>query len=300
MIKAAIMLMMLHPFAAQGQSMSPPAQSPSATPPPSGVPAPVPDYATNAPIFPIGPIGAWEADQGEVGSCSVSRNYGSAERPETVALQSRAITPKGLAIYIVSSGVGGGPRGGEGALRLDPGTTIPGHYTSFDVPVRNQRFTELYVDRTELGALKAARTVAIQADRTKTIAASDIKAAIDSNDRCLKQLYQSWGIDASRFDFDRPKPTATGEGPITWFDAEKDYPMNARKAGIQGRVVIVLDVGKDGAVKSCHIAISADPDLDAVSCQDAMERASFRPAVDAKGAPVASIILIPVRWSIQP
>ena len=296
MIRAAIALVtMLYPIAAQAQSLPPPAPPSSEVPPSSAVPA---SMLANPPIFPIGSIGAWELDPDTTGSCAVSRNYGSAERPETVTIQFGS-SVQTLGIYVVSEAAGTEPRSGKGGVILNPGTTTAGDYWGFDVPVRDQHFTVLYIDRPVFDGLAAARTLTIQADRTTTIAAADMKAAIEIGDRCQVTLYQSWGIDPKRFGYGKPTPTPLGDGPAYWFNNE-DYPIAARKAGIQGRVVMVLDVGKDGLVKACRVVESAgNADLDAVSCQSVMKHAGFTPAKDAQGKPFASWAIIPVRWQLQ-
>lgn len=296
-IAACASMTMLHAAAAQAQVQTapPPAVFAQRVP---GVPAAVPTAARDAPIFPIGPIGSWELDRDSVATCAASRNYGSAERPETVTLLSAAVASK-LGIYVISSAAGAEPQSGAGAVILDPGTTTAVDYSSFDVPARGQHFTVMYVDRPAVDGLAAARTLTIRGDRTTTIAAADVKTAIDMTDQCLVKLFQSWGIDTARFGRGKPAPTPLGGGPGYWFDANEDYPAAARKAGLQGRVVMVLDVGKDGAIKACRVVVSAGADLDAVSCQSVVKRGSFAPARDAQGKPVASWAVIPVRWQLQ-
>jgi len=295
-IGAAILLMtMLQATTAQAQiaPSSPPPEMAQAAP---AVPTPIPSAESDAPIFPIGPIGSWEVDRDTVGACAVSRNYGTAERPETVTILSGAIAPK-LAIYVVSNAAGAEPRSGTGAAILKPGASIDGYYSSFDVPARDQHFTVMYVDRTGFDGLAAARTLTIKADRTTTIAAVDMKAAIETTDDCRVKLYRSWGIDPARFDFGKAAPTPLGGGPLTWISSD-DYPAAALRANIQGRVVMILTVGKDGVVNACHVVVSAGAALDAVSCEIMMKRGSFAPAKDAHGKPIASWAIMPVRWAL--
>ena len=221
---------MLSPAAAAAQTMPPP---PVAMTGPA-VLAPIPAYARDAPIFPIGPIGSWELDRDSVATCAASRNYGSAERPETVTLLSGSVGSK-LGFYVVSSAAGAESRSGAGAVILNPGTTTVGDYSSFDVPARGQHFTVMYVDHSALDGLAAARTLTIRGDRTTTIAAADLKAAMEMTDQCLVKLFQSWGIDTAQFGRGKPAPTPLGGGPGNWFDADADYPAAALRAGLQGR-----------------------------------------------------------------
>jgi TonB family protein len=287
---------MLQATTAQAQ-IAPSPPPPVIAQPAPAVPTPIPSDARDAPIFPIGPIGSWELDQDVVGACAVSRNYGSAERPETVTILSGAVAPK-LGIYVVSGAMGAEPRSETGAVILKPGTSIAGYYSSFDVPVRDQHFTVMYVDRAGFDGLAAARTLTIKGDRTTTIAAADMKAAIETTDGCRVKLYRSWGIDPARFDFGKAAPTPLGGGPLSWISSD-DYPVQAQRANIQGRVVMILNVGKDGVVNACHVVVSAGAALDTASCEIMMKRGSFAPATDAHGKPIASWAIMPVRWALQ-
>ena len=75
-----------------------------------------------------------------------------------------------------------------------------------------------------------------------------------------------------------------------------DYPEWARKKGVQGTVVVQALVGKDGRVKSTHIASSV-PDLDdyAVAC---VKQWRFKPAKTA-GKPIAVWVAIPVKFTLK-
>jgi protein TonB len=68
-----------------------------------------------------------------------------------------------------------------------------------------------------------------------------------------------------------------------------DYPASAREAG--GSVAVVFTVGSDGRVSGCRVARSSGrPDLDATTCRLIEARFVYRPATDADGRPVQSVL----------
>ncbi|MGN6821133.1 MAG: energy transducer TonB [Sphingomonas sp.] len=55
-----------------------------------------------------------------------------------------------------------------------------------------------------------------------------------------------------------------------------DYPPAARRAGVEGRVLIVFSIASDGSVNSCKVAVSSGFDLlDARTCEVVSERGHF-------------------------
>jgi periplasmic protein TonB len=88
--------------------------------------------------------------------------------------------------------------------------------------------------------------------------------------------------------------------PGSWFNAETDYPPDARRAGTQGRTVIRVTVGTDGRISGCTVtASSGSSSLDDVTCKVAQRRGRYTPAKDENGNPMTSTATIPVRWQLQ-
>ncbi|HWK36194.1 energy transducer TonB [Sphingomonas sp.] len=94
-------------------------------------------------------------------------------------------------------------------------------------------------------------------------------------------------------------PPVPEGSPGAWFN-NFDYPPEARRAGVSGRVGIELDVAADGSVSGCRITQSSGSvDLDETTCRVASKRARFKPARDANGEPVAARFPVPgIRWNI--
>lgn len=81
-------------------------------------------------------------------------------------------------------------------------------------------------------------------------------------------------------------------------NASPVYPADALSAGVQGRVLLKVDVQKDGGVSSARIeASSGHPSLDQAALA-AVRNWRFDPARRA-GIAVAYEVLVPVRFSIR-
>lgn len=91
------------------------------------------------------------------------------------------------------------------------------------------------------------------------------------------------------------KPLGT---PGKWV-SDADYPAGALRRGQQGASGFELGIGPDGRVRDCRITRSSgSADLDAATCAKVSERASFTPARDAYGNPVAGSFSGVIRWRI--
>ena len=259
---------------------------------------PIVPMASTGNAIPVGPIGAWAPYGQPSESCAVSRNYGSIEKPSTLSVR-LSLDQRTVMIGVVTQALSRPDQDGEGHLAMNPGSHVTdGHYYSFEVPEASQHVSILSVPHVVSNGLASARTVTIQVDSATTVSAAEMRAAIDEADRCQAKLYQSWGIDPKRFASvtSPPKPTVS---PANWIYAD-DYPAAARHANLEGRVVMLLGVGKDGHIDACRvIESSGSTDLDETSCRIITERGSYTPATDARGKPVASWTTIPIRWSLQ-
>lgn len=80
---------------------------------------------------------------------------------------------------------------------------------------------------------------------------------------------------------------------------ELDYPGRARRAGIEGLVVIRAVVGLDGKVEPEHLKVLRSvPALDD-SALASVQGWHFSPALDANDRPIRVIMNIPVRFSLE-
>ena len=75
------------------------------------------------------------------------------------------------------------------------------------------------------------------------------------------------------------------------------YPKEARKAKIEGRVLLHVTIGADGAIGEVKVLESV-PELDAAAIASVREW-EFAPALDCWSNPVASSLDIPVRFKLD-
>ena len=77
----------------------------------------------------------------------------------------------------------------------------------------------------------------------------------------------------------------------------RDYPSAGRAQRLGRSVVIAVTVGADGRPMGCRIARpSGNAEADRITCELAMDRFRFRPAIDRAGNPIASTYGWEQRW----
>lgn len=101
------------------------------------------------------------------------------------------------------------------------------------------------------------------------------------------ELLTHWGIDLEAHR-GLTRAVAPKSDPGNWVRTS-DYPTDLMYRGAQGLVQFRLSVDADGAPTQCHIQKSTRPEgFDNAVCDALMRRASFEPALDANGQPIAS------------
>ena len=79
-----------------------------------------------------------------------------------------------------------------------------------------------------------------------------------------------------------------------------DYPVAALAEDAQGVSRIEIRIQTDGTASSCRIAQSSGHELlDAKACAVTLERTRFAPATDQDGQPMATTVILPIRWVTQ-
>lgn len=114
---------------------------------------------------------------------------------------------------------------------------------------------------------------------------------------CTDDLLRGWNIDvpAHRTLSRRVAPVGS---PGKWMNSS-DYPADMWIRGNQALVFFRLVVDAEGKPASCHIQQSTRPQaFDDAVCNGLMKRASFTPALDAAGRPIASYYLNSVRFKM--
>lgn len=145
---------------------------------------------------------------------------------------------------------------------------------------------EIVVDR-------AANATGIDVDLGKM---ESLNRALET---CMADLRKQWNIVDGTIP---PPPKRTvARGDIRTIFSADDYPAEALNRGLKGRVNYTLMIDERGRVADCVINESSGiAVLDAMGCQVMRERATFTPATDANGKPVADIVVTPfIHWMLN-
>lgn len=115
--------------------------------------------------------------------------------------------------------------------------------------------------------------------------------------KCIDNLLTHWGIDVEKHKTLK-REAKPAESPDRWV-VTGDYPRKMLDAGQPAIVNFRLSVGADGVPTGCHIQSTTRPkEFDDAVCKSVMRRASFIPALDAEGKPLASYYRNTVRFQI--
>ena len=91
----------------------------------------------------------------------------------------------------------------------------------------------------------------------------------------------------------RPEsPAAYGQTPLP------SYPAAAREQGLEGLVVLNVEVLKSGRVGEVHVAVSSGARALDQAALEAVKRWTFAPARQG-GRPVDSLVEVPVKFTLN-
>jgi protein TonB len=81
---------------------------------------------------------------------------------------------------------------------------------------------------------------------------------------------------------------------------DEDYPREALRGGMQGRVTVRFTVQVNGRIRDCQVvASSGSPMLDQTTCRLLTRRLRFRPATDSTGRPIETKLYSDHTWGIR-
>ena len=98
-----------------------------------------------------------------------------------------------------------------------------------------------------------------------------------------------------------PEPVASTQAPVPLpgQTPPPNYPRRALRRGIEGVVMVRVDVGPDGVPTSVGISSSSrSRDLDRAAIE-AVERWRFRPAIAADGRPSVGTVVFPIEFDAR-
>ncbi|HEY2956082.1 MAG TPA: energy transducer TonB [Candidatus Eisenbacteria bacterium] len=117
------------------------------------------------------------------------------------------------------------------------------------------------------------------------------------SDTTVRHLDLSGTISCEDYHREHPEAAVVEQLPEATRRVPPAYPRAAKKAKIEGEVVLEAMVGADGAVGEVRVSKSV-PELDAAAIASVLEW-RFAPALDCRGQPVACRIVIPVQFTLS-
>ena len=245
---------------------------------------------------PMPPTGKWIVNF-DTELCVASRDYGSVDKPVTLAFRPFPTQPAMDVVVLDYAPASRFMQEGKGAIVLQPGgERIEVEWNSFGVG-DGRRITHVEVGRTVRARMAGATTLSLDLGKRRIdVAIPAMKAALSALSTCETDLLHGWGVDPSMFKDGVEPPRALGRGPASWVSADQ-YPAEAFRAHVQGRVVALMQIDATGKVDKCRVVDSARNDaLDQATCSVLLTRARYAPSHDAAGKAIASWSLMPVRW----
>jgi len=215
---------------------------------------------------------AGEAVKTAVSQADIAVRFGPTEMPQSLFFLSGSLADSSALVFAGDIRIAGPTESEAAAIKAkrrgDPWIDL--------APITPERYSA--VRYLELG--KPLRK-AVQLET------GSLKSAFAALDKCVDDLVASWGVDIEKHKTLSRKATPT-DNPGKWV-VSSDYPIKMLQAGQPALVDFRLSVGADGKPSGCKIQATTRPkEFDDAVCQSLMRRASFLPALDASGQPIAS------------
>lgn len=239
------------------------------------------------------PSGKWRVEYADT-MCILSHEYDTGAGKVTLALRPLPMSTE-TQVALFTPGKGAAVPEGKAEITLSPGgPSTNGTYQRFTPANQPVRVATMYFDGAALDGLEKATAISLRLGKDAyRLAVPGISGGMEVLASCQADLLKGWGIEMhERSTLSKP---ASGN-PGRFFDPHA-YPAAAISAREQGRVVAVASIAVTGRVEKCTIvATSKSPSLDAATCTILRTQGRFSPALDLAGHPVASHLIVPVRW----
>ncbi len=181
---------------------------------------------------------------------------------------------------------------GQINLSLDDAPPISVHYGAFATQDAAYRLLKLFPDKATLASLRTATIIRLDG-KMPPLRVKAMGAVLQKMDECMSSKLADWGVSPTLYFEGRLAKTS--KQILLAFDNRR-YPEEARKAGVSGRVILLLKTDPTGAITDCKAVESSDERLNAGTCAIAKE-ARLIPPTDDSGRPIASYAFLPVRWN---
>lgn len=247
----------------------------------------------------LAPVGKWQVDYG-TSMCSMAHDFGEGDKRITLGIRP---TPTHGQTELVVLRPGRAPAiTGDAMVTID-GRRFAGQYERVSLPDKDGGGTVMtvLVAQDLMPAMATAGSIAIAPRDAASVSVTlpPLTAAVRALAACEADLLKSWNIDLAGADVAVVPPVPAGVGnPAQWFTSD-DYPRGAVSAQVSGRVMVRLAIGPDGRAADCRVLNgSGTPALDRRTCEVALRRATYTPALDKNGKPVATWTVVTVAWKM--
>ena len=248
---------------------------------------------TASPDTVLEPIGAWSLSARD-GGCALRRDFADGERAATLAMR-RIMPNQQIEFAVIGSGIDSTVPTIEAGFVPEPGTGMHDWFAPASI---GEREGVVFVSKADgIGAerfeLRGASAEPIR------LATGDAAAALKALDACVERELERLGVDMEA-------RTSLQSGPVP-VDAAKwaarlqeAYPREAVLNLRTGPVSMRLIIDQNGRATACHTMdrLTARV-LRETACALMIEHSRFRPAIDANGEPVTSIVLQRVHYEIS-
>lgn len=286
--------------------------------------ATVPAQAIDPPQI-LAPSSPWVVNYAE-DSCRLIRTFGGDDKQ--VRLEFRMFAPQNSFWLLVSGKPIGTPPLGTTKIasrflpddkdtpitalsgKLDQASPAIMFRASFDTRDMREALAKEYrtdheAYRRDVRGIDAAREtqvngleIRLESGARITLRLGAMHAPMEAVRACLDNLLQSWGVDPKTQKSLMHEPVPVID-PGNWLKSS-DYPQKMLEQGYNDSVNFRLTVDATGKPVACSVlTMESRPEFIAATCDKLMKRASFKPALDAQGKPVASIYVSTVIWTLS-
>ncbi|MEO7564180.1 MAG: energy transducer TonB [Sphingomicrobium sp.] len=240
---------------------------------------------------PLEPSAKWVVDFGEA-HCIAARDYKTLGNIYSLILQP---SPIGDNFEVLIVRTGSGP---EFVQELAATVAFDGlQAKTFNLSYgqtkpRMRHFDIYHLSSAQMEGARNARIVTFDSEHTAPLSfnLTSMPALLDNLAACSRDLKRYWNYDG--------KNTGAIASPASVklrdIFKDDDFPVEARNRNQQGRGRFLLLIDQMGKVANCTVIESAGyPIFDIKSCAIITERGKFKPALDAQGRPVRSVVQTP-------
>lgn len=244
------------------------------------------------------PTARWVVNYDDA-QCVASRNYGTADKPLSLAFKPSA-NGSLMRVMLMRNGSALETDERPATLRFNDAPAL-----SLNALAHGDRETKRYVisinlPMTTFAANRRATVISIKAGRfDERLAVSGLIGAAAALADCLDNLREVWNVGEPYAG--RLKQAARPSNSLGRLFSPSLFPTQAINAGNTGTVGISMLVDEAGRVRDCMVEeTSGFATLDTMSCFVIVSRAKFTPAVGPDGKPAKSAYFQRIDWRMDP